>query len=561
MFSFFQHSNSSTESENATRARELAKQIGPRIYELTTKQSRYLLTGCGGDGGAGQKNVAEAIYQRIREESQTKPESKPDYLFLLGDNFYDNGVDSPESSAFRTKFIDIYNKLFCDFGIKVIAILGNHDLNLSEASRYTADEKKGRHIGLNQRARSLLPEHSSQTLDERFKLLQGKAEQQPVKLQQRDLPTFFMPWNFFGIHTADNKAIFCLDSNMLCEDALFYLAQQTSSDPLANPNQLAWLIDNYKIAKEAGKDIIFLTHHPVMHDSHQRHDTNHYLTPNQIQLLAQLLGTTNISHSHLLKTIFERYGLEGVFFNAHNHFMEIFDNQKNIQFTLGGGGGALQKRRSFVEHPTVKCHYDDFGYAILADETVILQPLSAPAVTYHVKEHGFLRHKASQNGDFIALRNAVLTACDLLFRQLQKFEQPNTHTINLESIQPVDTTQLSITKRDPGYLYHLSQSIFKATHMATKYLTKDTLKETEIQVAQFLIGFCHQPTDPTLAEFIRTLREKIVIIEKLMTTERPSLLYQFLKQECSQLESGYTSMLFDDQKDKPTHSSHQQLIS
>lgn len=560
MFRFFYTPTTQIESATASNARELAKEIGPRIYALTSSQSRFLLTGCGGDGGKGQQDVADTIYRRIEEELRSNPGSKPDYLFLLGDNFYDSGVTSPESAAFKTNFQDVYAKLFNDFGIKVVAILGNHDLNLSEASRYTSDDKKGRQIGLNQRARSLLPEKPTQTAEDLLHLLRGNDEQQPIKLAHQDLPTFFMPWNFFGIYTSDNKAIFCLDSNTLCEDALFYLAQETSSDSLAKPNQLAWLLDNYMKAKEAGRDVIFLTHHPILHDSHQRHDTDHYLTPNQMEKLRHLLGTASVSHTHLLKTIFERYQLRGVFFNAHNHFMEIYDNGENVQFTLGGGGGALQKRHTFEEHPLVKCHYDDFGYAVLDGDTVTLQPLSAPAVTYHLKQHHFVRRHASEDSEFIMLREAILTACHSYYQHLQQSESGTINHSNAEITQPIDKAYLTIAKQDPGYFYNFNQTIFKAANIVKKYLAKDAMKETEIQVAQFLIGYCHQPTDPTLTAFILLLGEKIATIQKLITPERPSLLYQFLKQECSQLESRFLSMLFHDQINESTHSSHYQLI-
>jgi tartrate-resistant acid phosphatase type 5 len=77
---------------------------------------RFVALGDTGKAGAGQKQVAEAMRKKCAE-------SGCDFVILLGDNFYNDGVVSVTDPQWRTKFEDIYR----DLDIPFYAVLGNHD--------------------------------------------------------------------------------------------------------------------------------------------------------------------------------------------------------------------------------------------------------------------------------------------------------------------------------------------------------------------------------------------------------------------------------------------------
>jgi acid phosphatase len=79
---------------------------------------RFFAFGDFGTGGAGQRRVAAGLAARAR----AKP---PDFMVLLGDHFYPDGVDSAADPQWLTKFEQPY----ADPALQVpcYAVLGNHD--------------------------------------------------------------------------------------------------------------------------------------------------------------------------------------------------------------------------------------------------------------------------------------------------------------------------------------------------------------------------------------------------------------------------------------------------
>lgn len=103
-----------------------------------------------GDQGTGdgyQKAVAKAM-EEVARESQ-----KVDFILLLGDNFYANGVESVNDEQWQEKFEHIYDEPFLS-KIPFYALLGNHDhgTNIQAQIDYAAGRRgsgrwrmKGRH--------------------------------------------------------------------------------------------------------------------------------------------------------------------------------------------------------------------------------------------------------------------------------------------------------------------------------------------------------------------------------------------------------------------------------
>jgi hypothetical protein len=77
---------------------------------------RFVAMGDTGKGNDGQREVAAAVAQRCAQ-------SGCDFVLLLGDNIYDNGVSSVDDDQFRTKFEEPYAAIALPFYV----VLGNHD--------------------------------------------------------------------------------------------------------------------------------------------------------------------------------------------------------------------------------------------------------------------------------------------------------------------------------------------------------------------------------------------------------------------------------------------------
>lgn len=77
---------------------------------------RFLAIGDAGTGGDGQRAVARGLARRVERE-------RADFLLLLGDNFYPNGVRAADDPQWEEKIVEPYGGL----GAPIYAALGNHD--------------------------------------------------------------------------------------------------------------------------------------------------------------------------------------------------------------------------------------------------------------------------------------------------------------------------------------------------------------------------------------------------------------------------------------------------
>ena len=100
-----------------------ANQALPTKHPSTSSidQLRFVALGDGGEGNATQYKVGEAIQKWCQAQSDDAPGC--DFALYLGDNFYDDGVESVDDPQFHSKFEAPYAKL--DFPFYVT--LGNHD--------------------------------------------------------------------------------------------------------------------------------------------------------------------------------------------------------------------------------------------------------------------------------------------------------------------------------------------------------------------------------------------------------------------------------------------------
>jgi hypothetical protein len=86
------------------------------------KTLRIVVFGDFGDGSESQRLTAEAI----RKQHGSQPF---DFGLSLGDNFYEEGSESPRDPRWKTQWEDLYGPL----GVRFYAVLGNHDWKLPDS--------------------------------------------------------------------------------------------------------------------------------------------------------------------------------------------------------------------------------------------------------------------------------------------------------------------------------------------------------------------------------------------------------------------------------------------
>lgn len=101
--------------------------------EETPKKIRFIAVGDTGTGDRKQYEVAKAIKDKCDK-------SGCDFVIILGDNIYNNGVKSVDDPQFITKF----EKPYKDIDLKFYLTLGNHDYrgNVQAQIDYTKKSKK-----------------------------------------------------------------------------------------------------------------------------------------------------------------------------------------------------------------------------------------------------------------------------------------------------------------------------------------------------------------------------------------------------------------------------------
>lgn len=375
----------------------------------------FYVEGCGGDGLAAQKKVAELMDEVARANKK-----KPKFIILLGDNFYDNGVDSAKNKeAFDKHFYGVFQdpKLTEIAGIPCFIIPGNHDHNL----HYWG--KKGGEIDFNKIAaqigHSFLENYTES--DKKNKLYAGEK---PLDLAV--LPPYNMPSRFYSCNLAGNVEknehdleLFFVDSSTYVRDYLKSLKEEKQ-----NPdNQANKLADAAKKNKNAMK-LLFMHHPRFSVDKRALHsDAKYYLNTAELEKLADLGFTGN--YNEILDKIMRVQELEfDAVFSAHTHSMLYHLDQskekKLCQVVAGGGGGKLEDRRVFTNRQLVPAYMKNHGFVSV---TTDLQDRDKKLeFDFHTVEKTHLKFMSTspepsrsslpEADSVIALRKAILESCN-----------------------------------------------------------------------------------------------------------------------------------------------------
>lgn len=347
---------------------------GNRVYRLrhnkgaddATRPLRFIAVGCQGSGNQDQLNVAQ-----LMDELCADPETRPDFVLILGDNVYDWGADSADDINIRKCFDDIYLRpTFTHLHhLPFFFILGNHDENLQNAVRAVRRNERGIVRGMHEVAHSYLE-------DEKYGADSKAFIYSRHVLQLNELPAYNMPRRYYSL-IAGEVQIFCMDSNTYLKDYLDWIQHPDTIN--ATNNQAAWLAVEFAKAKAENRKVVLAQHHPLYTPGKRAYhnDLGIYLDNADIIELQQQFGIPAAKDTPYNLFLTECLRRQKLVFDAilaaHDHNLSYFNNKHEpvtnyeiCQITAGGGGGELQERVKFSEQKQMGCFLKKTGVSVVS---------------------------------------------------------------------------------------------------------------------------------------------------------------------------------------------------
>lgn len=353
-------------------AKTAAYATSPRTYILETpplgQKINFLVFGCQGNAKEEQKRTAALMNQMAKEV-------KADFYIVLGDNFYDEGVATPDDPAFDSHFYQIYaNPLTVPHlaSLPGFVIQGNHDQGRWKTGEYkqqilstaglSSTRLKGVDLGMNQVAHTYYGNASAKV---------ALYQASPLKLNK--LPPWNMPSRYYSL-ICGNLEIFMIDSNTYASDYLKYI----KDDDITNDNQARWLKERMADATAASRTVMLALHHPLFTPGKRAYnsDISLYLNEQEINEITSQFSTLFSNpvitppYNRLLREIFKRQAFVfDTVFAAHDHSLSYFNNSETCtqpedylcQIISAGGGGHLQERISFEQQENMGCFLKKHG--------------------------------------------------------------------------------------------------------------------------------------------------------------------------------------------------------
>jgi len=516
----------------------VAKEIGPRVYTLLNHNSntlRFFVFGCQGDPGEAQNKVAELMNKLIADH----PEQKPDFIIILGDNVYPDGVKTPNDERFQSQFHDVYGnpKLNNICGIPCFVILGNHDGNRHRWEKFKANRTRpmwqfakdyfylpidtsppptGEAAEINQIAHTLLSHPDDPEIRESKLQVYTRNILDLKKLQRWNMPYFFYS-------TIVGKVqIFYLNSNTYVKDFLELLKRTLNGEKVdVTSNQAAWVAAEYVKAKLEGRAVMFAQHHPLFTCGKRSYrgdwDADLYLSHEEIKLINRILELspdspdffeklkrifagldeevskkeTNGNYNVMLTKIYQLFQkmYPEVVFAAHDHSIYFYNNigdtgpGRNLcQVISGGGGGELMDRRYFSENKNLGCFFNNNGFFMISCDknnpnTITIEPFTTEGNHLIFTNHGSLALRGREMDPLVEkVRKSVLEACDDYLNFLDK--QQNYY--NGKFFSPLNN--LTHSSRDVDHMHQIEAFLYEP-HPASFDTTILTLYKHASQVA------------------------------------------------------------------------------
>ncbi len=336
-----------------------------QVYKLINSEQknsadlRFCVFGCMGTGGTDQKAVAKLLQEKV---ATMKESEKPEFIIILGDNFYNNGVDDPKDKAFNNNFHNIYYPENSALrGIPCFVIPGNHDHNLhrgfsGKTNGLTHFKKIEAQIQHTYNDNNIHASYNDISRENVVAMFDSKV------LDLAKLPQWNMPRRAYAI-TKNAVIMLMLDSSAYVQGYLKFLESKDEN------NQATWVDRLEKKAKSEGKRVIFCMHHPLVtagtHSADK--DLEIYLAKEEIEKLRKN-GIAGENYNQVLYEIMlKKQKLEpDLVCSAHDHSMAYF-LEKVVglrQLISGGGGGPLQPRTGLKEGSDLICSVIEHGFVM-----------------------------------------------------------------------------------------------------------------------------------------------------------------------------------------------------
>lgn len=487
----------------------------PRTYTVFDRDKKtssddelhFFVVGCGGDGKGMQKSVAELM-------NAIASNKRPALIVILGDNFYDNGIDAATDPAFNSHFYDIYHAktLAALAGIPCFIIPGNHDHNIHRGP-YGCRNGKINPDKIAAQIKHTFIDKNGVIITERIRLYQEE------KLNLSQLPQWNMPSCYYALSLHHQLVeFFMLDSSTYVRA---YLASLKSDKHNPN-NQAIWLERATKLNKSSIK-FLFL-HHPLYTIGKRVHQPDEllYLDESDIAEL-KTLGLVG-NYNQLLNQILRR---QGIFFDAafaaHDHsmyyYLDLSKEDGLCQVIAGGGGGKLDARSAVPYCDKVPCFFKNHGFVgVSVHPTAKVDKIIFDF--YSVDKHHLQFNHVStiprvakpdidpQN----ELRQLLIHACqDYLKKQL----------INPENF----TSILKNIFGNYSFSIHGSSGIYRADNLMNflHHYEGNTLKQITQHLTESM-GYLFKPKDDSLITLIATRIQKKYSISYEEFISRPELI-------------------------------------
>lgn len=307
-------------------------EFGINYTDAGDEPFNMIVTGCQGAGTTKQAKLALVMNEVISAHEKGKVAG-----MLLGDNFYDSGVDQAHDLLFQRLFSGYYSQTHDWF-----AVLGNHDWNFQHPIKSWLGSSQS---------------HVNKAM--------AQVEHTYLTQNSHKLDRWLMPHRYYVIES--NWAnIIVLDSNTFCFD----------------PEQQQWFKNTLTTAKQKTpeRNNVLAMHHPLVsvgkrYPGSEVYDIEQYLLPEYrytgnraISMNQLLLNKLDTMMSELNKTK-NNYSID-LILCAHDHFLadSYIDALACRQLTIGGGGGDLQEVKvrkatdfSAEQHGFVKIIFDKDG--------------------------------------------------------------------------------------------------------------------------------------------------------------------------------------------------------
>jgi|GEM_PF-6601006 len=244
---------------------------------------KIAMTGCHGAIGCG---FWDRLFQGRSDEKQKKVgelirRSDASLVFLLGDNFYDDGVKDSRDDRFVTAYRNVYMSTRSIEKQVIFSVLGNHDYKIHGFSAHGQKPVKALG-GLLMTRNYTVGRSPRETIERGYRQVdytysqRNQCNVKGLNPVARPHPAWNMPYRYYLLYS-ELADFFCMDS----------------SSYLFDTEQQQWLKEAYRSRAGVNNIKVLVQHHPIVSGGHRISSNN------DLKMYASAFGVTNIDrHIH-----------------------------------------------------------------------------------------------------------------------------------------------------------------------------------------------------------------------------------------------------------------------